>query len=241
MMRRMIAGFLCLSLAVFLFGCSGRGRTECAETLMQCFSVPFVCGFEAKCNGQKTVCGTISRTDAGDVVTITDPQSNAKTTFLFADGSVSLCTGAGSGGDPLYIPVTLPDANTTNGNPTGVTHCGAAFCRALFCVLPNETFSAVREGETIRITGALPTMKENAAKDSVSTGSATTGSAAADTNDAEKGTPAETGVKTAPSSTAAVASDTKTVYSAVFSKDGVPLSLSDGILSLHITSYVPQE
>lgn len=236
MMRRMIAGFLCLSLAVFLFGCSGRGRTECAETLMQCFSVPFVCGFEAECDGQKTVCGTISRTDAGDVVTITDPQSNAKTTFLFADGSVSLCTGAGSGGDPLYIPVTLPDANTANGSPTDVTHYGAAFCRALFCVLPNETFSAVREGETIRITGALPTMQENAAKGSVSTGSAD-----AETNDAEKETTAEIGVKADPSSAAADASDTKTVYSAVFSKDGVPLSLSDGILSLHITSYVSQE
>lgn len=230
MMRMIVSGFLCLLLVIFLFGCSNK--TQSAETLMQCFSVPFVCGFEAECDGQKTVCGTISRTDAGDVITITDPQSNAKTTFLFADGSVSLCTGAGSGGDPLYIPITLPDANTTNGHPTGVTHCGAAFCRALFCVLPNETFSAVREGETIRITGTLPAAKEH---------DATTSNATADTNDTVKGNLSETSVKEDPFSTVSVSSDTKAVYSAVFSKDGIPLSLSDGTLSLNITSYVSQE
>lgn len=122
-----------LILLPVLAGCRIPLSCPTAEELLSYESTAFVCGFTASENGAPGIPCALTRTDAGDVLSVTMPHSTVA--FSFTGGESFLTAGAAAGGSALSVPAALP-ADT-----------GAARWRSLFCISPDASMTVSR-GET---------------------------------------------------------------------------------------------
>lgn len=164
----LLFGILILCGALLCCACALPAAKPDADTLMAVFRKPFSCGFEAVSENRR-VCGTFTRLCEEDQMNITGAHGN--TVFVFSGGNAYLKAGEKPDSAGLSLPVTLPEDS------------GAAYCHALFSVLPDATWNVQKQGDTLLV------------------------------------------------------SDEKKTFTAVFTKSGIPLSLSDGKTTLTISAF----
>lgn len=140
-MRRSIPYVIILIiLSCLLTGCSLSLPPPSSEQLMSVFTGPFLCGFTAYDGSEERYRASLVRDLTADTLTVYGAHTD---TVLYCDGaSLMLLTDGTEDVPPLKL--SLPD-----GHNDGIT----AFLR-LFSVLPDETFSSVREENGITVSCA---------------------------------------------------------------------------------------